>query len=64
MSLDGTAPTGPTRIVLQKQLDSLMGRRMMFQNGKGVLRKKARKAGKSGDAVYFILKPADWKPLW
>ena len=34
-----------------------MGRRAVFQNGKGVLPEKAGKAGNSGDTAYFILKP-------
>jgi hypothetical protein len=35
-----------------------MGRRTVFHNEKGVLPEKAGKAGNSGDAAYFILKPA------
>jgi hypothetical protein len=44
--------------MLEKQRDSLMGRRAMFQNGIGVAGKNPEKAGNSGDAACFIMKPA------
>jgi hypothetical protein len=64
MSLDDNAPTGPSLNELEKQIDSPIGLRAMFQNGKKVLQKKAGKAGNRGDAAYFILKRAGESKLF
>lgn len=56
MSPGKDAPTGPTENNLEKQEDSLMGRRVVFQYEKGFCGKKAGKAGNRDDTAYFILK--------
>jgi hypothetical protein len=48
MSPDRDAPTGPTRIALEKQGDSLNERRAVFHNGKEPEGKTREKAGNWG----------------
>jgi hypothetical protein len=56
MSLDRDAATGPTEIMVEKQIDSQTGGRAVFHNGKEDPGKNSEKAGNCGDKAYFILK--------